>query len=79
MDELTLREKLDAVEACEKLIAYYAEQNNGKAIDRENEYAALCRRKEMYFISYRIDLLTEIEQTLVGFHDKQKASGIGAK
>ena len=57
MDELTLREKLDAVEACEKLIAYYAEQNNGKAIDRENEYAALCRRKEMYFKSNSINTI----------------------
>ena len=74
MDDLTLREKLDALEACEKLIAFYNNKLNGASrqmVEEEDEetvgydYAAPYRDKYLYYKNLRNKLIESLEMDSV--------------
>jgi hypothetical protein len=70
MDDLTLREKLDAIEACERLMARYqakVEADNRVAIHEEDEetvdydFSSMDRDQLNYYKKLRNSLLDSLE------------------
>lgn len=70
MDELSLREKLDAIEACDRLIAYHTADLE-VAIKEENEglvegiagpdYSSPVRERIAYYKKLRTSLIRSLE------------------
>jgi len=87
MENMSLREKLDAIEACEKLIQFYGNKlkswdNKFKGSHEEGfdddmsisfEEAAPIREKYEYYKQFRNDLMEELEKDpVLGVIDKAR-------
>lgn len=73
MEELTLRQKLDLIEACEKLYEYYSRLSQFHS----NEYSSPERNKARYYSDLKEQLVRSVEEDKLLASLKEKANSRG--